>query len=256
MAEPRDEFFIGYLPKAPASYASHVRVWAIVLVLAAVLGALLAASSQRDFDDGYFEFGKLRKFEGYLSLEAVPTIHLVSKTGSRRGKREATYLLVGLFKKGVPDHIFESGEGKTLEFEGTLIHRRGLTMVEITDPASIKLSGPGGGASRPAGTQKQVSLVGEIIDSKCFLGVMRPATGKVHRACAIRCISGGVPPAFLVRASDGSEMVMLLAGSGLRPFVPTPDIIGVSVNITGIVEMQNGVPVLFVEKVNRQLAAQ
>ena len=251
MAEPRDEFFIGYLPKAPASYASHVRVWAIVLVLAAVLGALLAASSQRDFDDGYFEFGKLRKFEGYLSLEAVPTIHIVSKTGSRRGKREATYLLVGLFKKGVPDHIFESGEGKTLEFEGTLIHRRGLTMVEITDPASIKLSGPGGGASRPAGTQKQVSLVGEIVDSKCFLGVRRPATGKVHRACAIRCISGGVPAAFLVRTEDGAEAVMLLAGSYLKPFKFDLDLVGVPVRIDGSAEVLDGVSILRPARITR-----
>ena len=28
----------------------------------------------------------------------------------------------------------------------------------------------------------------------CFLGVMKPGRSKPHRACAVRCISGGIPP--------------------------------------------------------------
>ena len=43
------------------------------------------------------------------------------------------------------------------------------------------------------------TFVGEIVDSKCFLGVMNPGRLTPHRACAIRCISGGVPPVLLVR---------------------------------------------------------
>lgn len=36
---------------------------------------------------------------------------------------------------------------------------------------------------------------------------MKPAQGKAHRDCAVRCISGGAPPAFVVRAAgaDGRE---------------------------------------------------
>jgi len=45
--------------------------------------------------------------------------------------------------------------------------------------------------STSLGTQ---TLVGEIVDSKCFLGVMNPGQLTTHRACAIRCISGGVRP--------------------------------------------------------------
>ena len=44
----------------------------------------------------------------------------------------------------------------------------------------------------------EITLRGEIIDSKCYLGAMKPSTRKVHRACAIRCLSGGIPPLFLV----------------------------------------------------------
>jgi hypothetical protein len=34
----------------------------------------------------------------------------------------------------------------------------------------------------------------------------------VHRDCAVRCISGGIPPALLVRDAAGHAMTLLLAG--------------------------------------------
>ena len=40
------------------------------------------------------------------------------------------------------------------------------------------------------------TLIGEIVDSKRYLGVMNPGNGKVHRDCAVRCLSGGIPPIF------------------------------------------------------------
>ena len=54
-------------------------------------------------------------------------------------------------------------------------------------------------------------LTGEIVDSKCYFGVMNPGAGKVHRDCAVRCINGGIPPAFLVRDSAGQRETLLLA---------------------------------------------
>jgi len=57
----------------------------------------------------------------------------------------------------------------------------------------------------------EVQLTGEIVDSKCYFGVMNPGAGKVHRDCAVRCISGGIPPAFLVRDGGGSTATLLLA---------------------------------------------
>jgi hypothetical protein len=57
-----------------------------------------------------------------------------------------------------------------------------------------------------------VTLTGEIVDSKCYLGVMNPGRTKVHRDCAARCISGGIPPALVT--SDG--FYMLVGGDG-RP---------------------------------------
>jgi len=74
-----------------------------------------------------------------------------------------------------------------------------------------------------------VTLTGEIVDTKCHFGVMQPGSGKVHRACAARCIAGGIPPGLLVRDADGSIRTVLLAGADGRelhgevlPYVAEP----------------------------------
>src|SRR5690349_19376703 len=67
-------------------------------------------------------------------------------------------------------------------------------------------------SSRARSLKEPVSLRGEIVDSKCFLGAMRPGNGKTHKACAMLCIAGGVPPMFVTRDSAGREEYYLLAG--------------------------------------------
>jgi hypothetical protein len=53
-------------------------------------------------------------------------------------------------------------------------------------------------------------VTGEIVDSKCFLGVMNPGERTVHRDCAIRCLSGGVPPMLAYRDAAGTHLALLL----------------------------------------------
>ena len=56
------------------------------------------------------------------------------------------------------------------------------------------------------------TLVGEIVDSKCYLGVMNPGEMKPHRDCAVRCLSGGVPPLFIVKNGAGESSLLWLVG--------------------------------------------
>ena len=60
------------------------------------------------------------------------------------------------------------------------------------------------------------TLIGEIVDSKCHLGVMKPGNRKAHRACASLCIRGGVPPVFIVREGGSVTEHLLLVGSDGR----------------------------------------
>jgi len=45
------------------------------------------------------------------------------------------------------------------------------------------------------------------------LGVMKPGQLKTHRDCAIRCISGGVPPSLRVVGTSGNIEHFLLVDS-------------------------------------------
>jgi hypothetical protein len=105
-------------------------------------------------------------------------------------------------------------------------------------------------ASAPAAVPQAMAigkqtLVGEIVDSKCFLGVMNPGQFTPHRACAIRCISGGVPPVLLVRQKDGPAIYLLLVSADGKPVNrQVLDLIAEPVEITGDVERQGELLIL------------
>src|SRR5437016_14543374 len=124
--------------------------------------------------------------------------------------------------------------------KGTLIYRGNQTMIETKSEwiqANEKSSAPVA-VPQMLGLGKQ-TLVGEIVDSKCFLGVMNPGQLTPHRACAIRCISGGVPPVLLGRPEDGSAVYVLLVSADGKPVnKQVLNMVAEPLEITGDVERQ------------------
>ena len=99
-------------------------------------------------------------------------------------------------------------------------------MVEIT-PGSIAVIDNAPAVQTTTRDLGRVIVTGEIVDSKCYLGVMNPGQGKVHRDCAARCLSGGIPPIFVT--TDGHEQLLLVGLDGralgrdvLREFIAEP----------------------------------
>ena len=87
--------------------------------------------------------------------------------------------------------------------------------------------------------------MGEIVDSKCFLGVMNPGQLLPHRGCAISCISGGIPPILLVRPKDGPPIYLLLVSGEGRPVnQQVLDLVAEPVQITGDVQRQGDLLIL------------
>lgn len=208
-----DDFYIGHLDRSPSALARHTRT--LVFVLAAAVAGLtaLVAALQTPAEPGTFEFGVKRTFEGVLHEGPLPMLHSVAPDGS-----VTNYLLVGAGKHGLP--AFARGHGgEQVRFQGSLIRKGNGSLVELNDPGSFLVLGPATAAgTRPAaGTIGHVVLTGELVDTKCYFGVMRPATGKVHRACAVRCLSGGVPPGLLLRDGAGGAVVVLLSGPEGQP---------------------------------------
>lgn len=207
-----DEFYIGYLDRSPTSLSRHTRGWVWILALVAVGLTALVAARQTPADPGTFEFGVQRTFEGVLYETPLPVLRTVSTEGA-----VTNHLLVGAGKHGLP--AFARGHGgERVRFEGSLIQRGAVSMIEMNDERSFTVISQGQAEPRPAKeVLGPVVLRGELVDTKCYFGVMRPATGKVHRGCAVRCLSGGVPPGLLVRDGRDGAVVVMLSSSGGTP---------------------------------------
>lgn len=202
-----NEFYVGYLPKAPSALARRTRAVAVLLVL---LGAGLAAAlvfAQQPFAAAKFEFLEWREFTGIVEEQPYPALVVAHPGG------ESRYLLVAPGKHGGGD-LVRGLNGQKVELRAQLIYRDQHTMLEV-DPDSILVAPEPPVSPIPAAAPSAapVTLTGEIVDTKCYFGVMNPGEGKVHRDCAARCVAGGIPPALLT--ADGS--LYLLVGLGGTP---------------------------------------
>ncbi|HTH49331.1 MAG TPA: hypothetical protein VMB21_17575 [Candidatus Limnocylindria bacterium] len=235
-----DDFYIGYLDRSPAPLARHSRRVVLALGLLLLGAVALLAARQAPADPGTFEFGVEHTFEGVLEENPLPLLHSVSTSG-----QVTNYLLVGEGKHGLP--AFARGhEAQRVHFQGSLIQKGTAQMVEMNDEKSFTILGPASAPERlPASAAiGDVVLTGELVDTKCYFGVMRPAVGKVHRACAVRCLSGGVPPGLLVRDDAGNAVVVLLTGTGGRPLKFDVQWAAREVRVTGRLSLQGTVPQL------------
>lgn len=208
MKHEEDEFYVGYLPKAPARIGAVVRTAVVLLLGVGGLAAFLTVREQRDIATALFEFGVEREFEGVIALKPYPMLR-VPRPGAVVGENAAfsRYLLVAPFKFGA-DAIVAPFDGKQVRLKGSLIYRDNKTMIELA--GADALTEIGAGVADTSLSFGEVTLYGEIVDSKCFLGVMNPGELKTHKACAVRCISGGIPPVLVVRGRDGTAHYLLL----------------------------------------------
>ncbi len=193
---------------------------------------MLFAASQNKFAASFFDYGKPREFSGSISLRPYPTMAVDS------GK--PAYLLVAPGKHGA-DGLVAGDDGAQVRLKGTLIHRAEGQMIEI-EPASITKTGEIEGAASETKDLGEMTLQGEIVDTKCYLGVMNPGEGKVHRDCAARCLSGGIPPALVTKDLDGSSRVVLLIGGDGHPLGKSAwqAVIGQPVSMRGRVKESQG----------------
>ena len=240
-----DEFYIGWEAKAASGIGKTVRKIVATLFLLALFAPVVLAVSQRMIGASVFEWGTHKTFSGILQTTPYPHL-LVPRPGNANGlTRFSTYYLVGPWKFGLNPQAIAMFAGKSVTLKGTLIYRGNQTMIEVL-PSSIQMTNmvalTGLPQAMPLGKQ---TLVGEIVDSKCFLGVMNPGQLVPHRACAIRCISGGVPPVLLVRQKDGQAIYLLLVsadGNAVNKLVL--DMVAEPLEITGEVERQGELLIL------------
>jgi hypothetical protein len=232
----RDEFYIGYEAPMPPRLSRFVtRIVVAGGVVAIVSGSLLALGHV-PLAGGTFAFGQPRTLSGLVREEPYPAIRL-----DGAGSNAPWALLVAPGKHGA-NALVRGQDGRRVSLRGTPIERDGHTMFELV-PGSMKAAEDATRTSDESDAVRigDVTLQGEIVDSKCFLGVMVPGAGKTHKDCASLCVRGGIPPALFVQDRSGRSALLLLEDrSGRAIGGRAIALAGEPVEITGTTWWQQG----------------
>jgi len=214
------EFYIGWMPAAPDGFAKHVRKVVIVLVILVIAVGIVLSLQQRKFSTSNFEFGQLSEVKGIYQQFPVPSIKVMTPQDAFGHTSYITMPLVGYGKFGAEGVIADLEKEKNIILDkkevtlnGTLLYSDGKTLLQIdkNDDPLINVSGPDAINSSPAIKELGTfQLTGEVLDPKCYFGVMKPGHGKPHRDCAVRCIAGGMSPVFYVRNGKGEANYYLI----------------------------------------------
>jgi hypothetical protein len=239
-----EDFYVGWQDEAPPALARAARRAGLLAVALGALVGTAVAVSQSVLPDGTFEYGRVPRWTGRLVAEPLPLLVGATRDDDP-GTPPTTLVLVGTGKHGVSGDV-RALDGSIATLRGSRVARDGdVSMLEVhsvEESSAAPRTAPATSSLGPA------TLVGELVDTKCWLGVMRPATGKVHRACAVRCLSGGVPPGLLVHLGDGDVVTVLLSGSEGRPLDVPARLAARVLRVEGELEVREDVLVLRVAR--------
>ncbi len=234
-----DEFYIGYRKVAPPRLARFVAVVAGSVAVAVIAAALMAGGAQQPAGNGSFAFGNPETIEG--TVHAEPVLHIAVSPGDHAA------LVVDQGKHGPPEYVTRAA-GKRIRMQSTRIERDGLVLLETKGPDEFEVVGDASsGESALEQRSESIQLTGELVDTKCYLGVMNPGRGKVHRGCAAECLRGGVPPGLLIREPDGTSRVIVLQPADGAATV-NPEWAARTIVVGGVLHQIDGLDVLTYER--------
>lgn len=238
-----DAFYVGYLA-LPRGHARFLRVVVPLGLWMMVFMGFALVWPQRSPGSGAWETGMPLTREGVLLAEPYP---MLIEAGGR------VTLLTEMGKRGAQERV-HAFAGRQVRIEGYRIHRDGREIMELVPgEGAITLVGGreaerDGFAARLEGAGEVVTLRGEILDSKCYLGAMRPGDGAGHRACAMLCIRGGIAPMlYSVDADGGARYDVVVDAKGGRIDESVIALVGMPVSVRGRAMRVGDLGVMFVE---------
>lgn len=210
------EFYIGYLPKMPTGISKVMRPFVALLLVLGIVFAIFFLVGQKPFAKSFFEFGNVKDYEGTIQAQPVPFL-LIEKATTNSGLPTFERIpLVGEGKEGA-DELIKEFDGQRVRLKGTRIYRDDLQMIEVKAGSIEKVSGELRQPDEKTENLGVQTLRGEIVDSKCYLGVMNPGQSKPHRDCAVNCLRGGIPALFVVKDTNGNTSELWLLSDEGKP---------------------------------------
>ena len=228
-----DYFYVGY-QKIPAPIRKFLWILIPALVVFIVILGLVLPKIHNQFTDG--RYTKFQEFEGLLIDKPIPHL-IVPRSGKINDQNGySRYILAGTRKTAVSDKALELA-GNWVKLRAIPVFRDNMTLLAVstkTPPETIEPPSLQVPPSLEGESLGNYTLQGQIVDTKCYLGVMNPGQTKTHKACAIRCLSGGVPATFRVVNQDGQVYYFLLVDSqGNALNKSNFNLVGEPVQITG-----------------------
>lgn len=201
------EFYVGYLP-LPAGHRRLLRVALPLLLWGMALVAAGFLMSFRPAGDGVWDTQQEGSWTGRLVFGPYPMLLVTNDEGVTE-----EWWLVEMGKRAADERAeaLDTRDGM-VTVRGYRLEREGRRMIELAPDADALVASDAGELPALPSAERRgpVTLRGEILDSKCYLGAMRPGDGWTHQACARLCIDGGIPPMLFVTDRDGRARSFLL----------------------------------------------
>jgi hypothetical protein len=209
------EPFVGYANTPGIDRRFLFGFSAVTIALTSGMGWMLA-KRQNGAGRGSWDMATQVTLSGFVS--AAPYAHIrLLENGQVR-----TVLLGCETKCGARERLdeiaFSTGSAQV---RGSILERDGYRMMATASSADW-LTPHAGVIAPPAPVEEdlgEAQLTGEILDTKCWFGAMRPNEGLSHKACATLCIASGVPPYFGVRDSQGRERALMITDPDGRELI-------------------------------------
>lgn len=199
-------FFIGWESDVPKDTRKGLRSRVGFMAVIATILSVGISFLQNNIGSEPHPIGDVQEYKGVLISDPLPML-----VSSESVDEHRILLLVNPFKEGISSQGVEQFHLKQVKVVASIIHSDTGAMLEVV-PDGITLES-GIKVTQPHFTDRvPVVLRGEIVDSKCYLGMMNPGRFKPHRACAIQCVSGGIPPLLVVHSETEMFTQIVLVG--------------------------------------------
>ncbi len=215
--DDQGEYFVGYLD-TPSVDRRYLLSLTVLGLAAAGGGAAGLAFSQRGAGGGSWDMATQYTLTGHLLMEPYPILVTEDLGGGPR-----TVLLACDTKCGAQSKLEDVAlDSDRVSVRGSLLQRGRDTMMAVSNdgdwiqPADLPDLDAAILAPEALGP---ASLRGEILDSKCWFGAMRPNEGPAHKACAMLCIAGGIAPYFYARDQLGRQRAMMITDANGGPLI-------------------------------------
>jgi hypothetical protein len=248
-------FYIGWQKEMSLEHKTVLKRFLIPVFIVIPILVISVVLSQSPFNNHQFEFGNVKEFTGIYHAKPYPILEITEGDLPKDFSKAA--LLVGYGKFGavgtmqtIQAQNGQSLDNKKITLKGSLIYGDSKIVIELTeqDNSLVKIHDDRQPPFKAISTGEEVRFLGEVLDPKCYFGVMKHGEGTIHKSCAIRCISGGIPPVFRVYASRNDYDYYLIVDKNGKAIDKTIlSIVGETIPLSGNFKTENGWKVLYVD---------